>query len=568
MIEGIVEESLLLYTGYMLQKTALSILKLGHTTFLTGAAGAGKSYVLRDYISYLKRHGIRYAVTASTGIASTHIGGTTIHSWSGIGIKQNLNAYDIDALEEKQNLYKRWNETQVLIIDEISMLHASFVDMLDKLAKHMRRNDKSFGGIQVVFTGDFFQLPPVVKNTDTYQTDEVFAFTSSSWRAAKPVICYLTEQFRQDDDILSSILNAIRAGEVEDEHFEYLKQASEKKHEEDHIKLYTHNENVDSINKKAFDEIDGETHSYYMVAKGKASIVESLKKNCLAEEVLDLKIGAKVMCIKNSQDKQYVNGSLGVVVSFNDEDAPIVELVSGRKVTITADTWKIEEDGKIKAELSQLPLRLAWAITVHKSQGMTLDRASIDLSRSFASGQGYVALSRLKTLEGLHLQGFNVQALMIAEQVREADGVFRAKSDQAERAIEKYNEQELAALHGQFVITSGGTSTPLDDDEAEELQAKAPSHSKTQEMLQAGKSIAEIAELRNLSPQTIIGHIEKLVELKETISLDHVLPPKKDLEKITRAFNELDTRKLTPVVEYLKGKYSYTEVQLVRASLM
>jgi thymidine kinase len=145
----------------MIQKTALEILKLGHTTFLTGAAGSGKSYVLREYISYLRKHGIRYAVTASTGIASTHINGTTIHAWSGIGIKQKLHTYDLDAMEEKQNLYKRWNDTHVLIIDEVSMLHSSFIDMLDRVAKYMRRSEKPFGGMQMIFTGDFFQLPPI-----------------------------------------------------------------------------------------------------------------------------------------------------------------------------------------------------------------------------------------------------------------------------------------------------------------------------------------------------------------------------------------------------------------------
>ena len=190
----------------MTQSTALQILKLGHTTLLTGAAGAGKSYVLREYILYLRAHGVRYAVTASTGIASTHINGTTIHAWSGIGIRQKLHSYDMDALEEKQNLYKRWNETQVLIIDEVSMLHASFVDMLDKLAKYMRRSEKPFGGLQVVFTGDFFQLPPVVRGNDEYESAEVFAFTSKAWKEAKPVVCYLTEQFRQEDDKLLTIL--------------------------------------------------------------------------------------------------------------------------------------------------------------------------------------------------------------------------------------------------------------------------------------------------------------------------------------------------------------------------
>jgi ATP-dependent exoDNAse (exonuclease V) alpha subunit len=551
----------------MTQKTALQILKLGHTTFLTGAAGAGKSYALREYITYLKKHGVKYAVTASTGIASTHINGTTIHAWSGIGIKQKLHTYDMDALEEKQNVYKRWNETQVLIIDEVSMLHASFVDMLDKLAKHMRRNEKSFGGMQVVFTGDFFQLPPVVRGGDEYESEDVFAFTAKAWREAKPVVCYLTEQFRQDDNQLSSILEAIRKGELEDEHFEMLQKTSETKHKEDHIKLYTHNENVDQINKIEFDKVKGDIRKYEMITKGKAPIVESLKNNCLAEELLELKIGAKVICIKNAADRTYVNGSMGKVVSFDNEGAPVIELVSGKKVTITADSWKIEEDGKVRAELQQLPLKLAWAITVHKSQGMTLDRAKIDLSRSFASGQGYVALSRLKTLEGLHLSGFNPSAFMIAEVVRETDMMFRSRSNQAENAIEKYSMQDLEKLHEKFLLGAGGTLRELDEDEVETLEEKIPSHIKTKEMLADKLSIAEIAKLRKLSEDTIIGHIEKLVEKNEKVNLKHVLPAKKDTTKIIKAFKDLDTRKLTPVFEYLKGKYDYCKIRVVRASL-
>ncbi|HCC06475.1 TPA: helicase [Candidatus Nomurabacteria bacterium] len=552
----------------MKQKVALDILKLGHTTFLTGAAGAGKSYALRDYISYLKKHGVKFAVTASTGIASTHVGGTTIHSWSGIGIKQKLNAYDIDAIEEKANLYKRWNETQVLIIDEVSMLHASFVDMLDKIAKHIRRNEKPFGGMQVVFAGDFFQLPPVVKNGDAYENQEVFAFTSKAWKEAKPVVCYLTEQFRQEDDKLSSILNAIRSGEVEEEHFEYLKNANEVLHTKDHIKLYTHNENVDEINRKEFEKVKGEVKTYQMITKGSAKILESLKNNCLAEEVLLLKVDAKVICIKNSPDRLYVNGSMGKVVSFNNEGAPVVELADGKKVTIKADTWRVEEDGKVRAEISQLPIKLAWAITVHKSQGMTLDMASIDLSRAFTSGQGYVALSRLKSLEGLHLVGFNPQALQISEVVREADMTFRAKSEQAERAIEKYKEKDLLDLQEKFLTTSGGTIEEQEVGSKEyEVVEKVLSHTKTQEMLNENLSIEEIAERRNLSVDTIIGHVEKLAELKEKINLKHVLPPKKDKDKILKTFEELETRKLTPVFEQFKGKYSYHQIRLVRATL-
>ncbi len=551
----------------MTQATALSILKLGHTTFLTGAAGAGKSYALREYISYLKKHGIKYAVTASTGIASTHINGTTIHAWSGIGIKQKLHTYDLDAMEEKQSLYKKWNETEVLIIDEVSMLHASFVDMLDKVAKHLRRNEKPFGGMQVVFTGDFFQLPPVVRGNNEYESQEVFAFTSRAWKDAKPVVCYLTEQFRQDDDKLSAILDAIRKGEVEEEHFEALQKTSTKKHKEDHIKLYTHNENVDQINKKAFDEIKGDIRSYEMITKGKASIVESLKNNCLAEEVLELKKGAKVICLKNAVDRSYVNGSMGVVVDFNNEGAPVVELNNGKKVTIKADSWKVEEDGKVRAELQQLPLKLAWAITVHKSQGMTLEMAEIDLSRAFASGQGYVALSRLKSLDGLNLKGFNPQALQVADEVREADMNFREKSKQAENAIKKYPEKDLQKLWDKFILDADGELKEKEIDEAEEIAEKKPSYILTMELLNEGKKIKEVAKEREIKTNTVLDHLEKLVEEKFEVKIEHLMPKEKDKKVILKSFEKLETRKLTPVYEELKGKYEYDVLRVVRLLL-
>lgn len=546
----------------MTQKTALNILKLGHTTFLTGQAGSGKSYVLREYVDYLKKHGVKYAVTASTGIASTHISGSTIHSWSGIGIKDKLTKFDLDALEEKQNLHKRWTETQVLIIDEVSMLHANFLDMLNSVAKHIRRDARPFGGMQLIFSGDFFQLPPVVRSENHIPGAKVYAFLSNAWVEAKPVICYLTEQHRQDDDQLLSLLKAIRGGEIEEGHYDTLREVSEKKPKKSTLKLYTHNENVDKINEKFFEELDGDEHYYEMVTKGKKNLVDSLKSNCLAPETLRLKIGTKVMCIKNAQDKSYVNGSLGVITAIADDGFPIVSLNSGRKITVRGDSWKIEEDGKVKAEISQLPLRYAWAITVHKSQGMTLDEAEMDLSRTFVRGQGYVALSRLTTLDGLYLTGFNNEALMVSEEVREADDLFRKKSIQASDALKKYEKEELEGMHNKRLMEVGGSIEEVDEISEE---VKVLSHLVTKEMLDKGMTLEEIATFRDIGVDTLITHIEKLVDQGEAVTLDKVLPKKTLLQKISKAFDELDTTKLTPIFDYLDGKVSYNEIKLVRA---
>ncbi|MEN9551789.1 MAG: hypothetical protein RI935_166 [Candidatus Parcubacteria bacterium] len=546
----------------MTQKTALTILKLGHTTFLTGAAGAGKSYVLREYISYLKKHGIKYAVTASTGIASTHIGGTTIHSWSGIGIKDTLTQFDLDVLEEKQNLYKRWNENQVLIIDEVSMLGATFLDNLNKLAKSMRRNTTSFGGLQVVFCGDFFQLPPIIRGQFGDSDQAVFAFQSNAWREAKPVVCYLTEQHRQEDDILLSLLKAIRSGEIDEEHYEFL-QSRNKQTKKEILRLYTHNENVDTLNEKYYEEIDGEEHYYEMTTKGSKHLVESLKNSCLAYESLSLKIGTKVMCVKNAPDKSYVNGSLGVVDSINDEGYPVIVLRNGKRVTIREESWKIEEDGKVKAELNQLPLRYAWAITVHKSQGMTLDEAEIDLSKAFVRGQGYVALSRLMSGDGLYLKGFNQEALLVSDVVKEADDTFRKKSEQAEDAITKYQDAALEAMHNKNLLERGGSIDEVEEDEEETV--KVLSHVVTKEMLDKEMTIEEIARTRNITEDTVVSHIEKLIDQGDTVKIEHTLPKKKELDKIVKAFTKVGGDKLTPIFDELKGEVSFTTLKLVRA---
>lgn len=431
----------------MTQKDAWKIMKAGHNVLLTGAAGSGKTYLLNKYINYLKEQGLGVAITASTGIAATHIGGRTIHSWAGIGIKDNLSQKDLNNLSKRAYLKKQFEKTEILIIDEVSMLSAYHLDMINAVCQVMKKSFLPFGGLQLVMSGDFFQLPPISRGEEEIQ----FVYQSKIWSEMDLRVCYLEEQHRQNDKKLSLVLKALRENMVNQDIINILQErlGTSSNSEIRPIKLFTHNIDVDIINQAELDKIKEEEKHYYMTSDGEEKLVMSLKKNCLVPAKLTLKKGALVMFVKNkfkNEEAVYVNGSAGVVVDFNENSYPLVRLNNGNLITVTPESWTIDDEEKILARINQIPLRLAWAITIHKSQGMTLDSAAIDLSRSFTYGMGYVALSRLISLEGLHLGGINEMAYRVNPQILDFNEELLEASKKAQKNKKSTWRKEQGSL--------------------------------------------------------------------------------------------------------------------------
>jgi hypothetical protein len=558
----------------MNQARALDVLKTGANVFLTGEPGAGKTYVINQYIAWLEACGLSVAVTASTGIAATHIGGMTIHSWSGAGARDTLTQYDLDQIVSREATVKRVKKAHVLVIDEISMLDGKLLDMVDVIARTIRQRSDAFGGLQVVFVGDFFQLPPVARQGDMMR----YAFESRAWLEARPLVCYLTEQHRQEDELLLSLLSSIRRNEIEEDHYTLLNEQTDIAYEGiEPTRLYTHNADVDSVNATKLASLPGRARTYSMAGRGSKPLLEVLVKNCLSPETLTLKEDAMVMCTKNNFEAGYVNGTLARVIAFDAGGQPIIETTEGRRITVETTTWDVIEDGKMRASIEQYPLRLAWAITVHKSQGMSLDAAEVDLSRAFVYGQGYVALSRVRSLAGLKVLGMHPNALQVDPKVVARDKQFRADSEQAEDTFMAMNDDELGVLHEQFVKGSGGAmpaaAVPVSTGKraVKERVKKLSTYDETKQLWRDGKSLATIARTRELGLGTIIEHIEKLVEAGELgrEDLERVLgelgAPAAAVSDITAAIGAHGSEKLKPLYEATGERYGYDVIRVVRA---
>jgi len=560
----------------MNQTLALDLLKSGRNVFLTGQAGSGKTYVVNQYIKRLRACGIQVAITASTWIAATHIWWVTIHSRSGIGIKEILSDHDMELIQQKEHLHKQINAVQVLIIDEISMLSAYTIDSIDRVVQMMRRDGRPFGWMQVLFVGDFFQLPPVMKsNPNGSESTKRFAFASQAWNNADLAFCYLETQYRQRAGEFWTLLQSLRKGELSAPDLALLRTRTDAVLDHAHpVKLYTHNVDVDRINAVELAKLPGEDYLFTAHWSGDKQLVAALKKSVLAPEQLELKVWAHVIFVKNNPQKGRVNGTTGIVVQFDDRDGyPIVEFTNGQQVKVEQDVWSIENADAIVASVKQLPIKLAWAITVHKSQGMTLDAAEMDLSKVFEPGQWYVALSRVRSLEGLCLRGINEHGLSAHPLVLRADVYFL---EQSKQLVEKYNNlwaEDRVLLQSRFIISLWGVwvAEVVEKEKTLHTKSRKPKVEKgesvkqTMELIEAWKSLDEIIYERGLTQSTILEHIFKIHVLYPDVSLEQFAPPAQEIRQVkawVAYFPEGKPVKLKPLFEALWGKLSYEQIKL------
>ena len=329
------------------------------------------------------------------------------------------------------------------------MLHAHQLDIVNAICKKFKEPFSPFGGLQVILCGDFFQLPPVTG----YGKEAKFVIESDAWKEMNPMVCYLEEQHRQEDKQMLKILNDIRSRSCNQKTLDLIisRQSKSIKNDITPTRLYTHNINVDVINNQELKKIKEDARVFEMTSRGNDFVAAAIMKGCLAPQTLALKKEAVVMFVKNNCERGYVNGTLGKVTGFDAAGMPIVKTFAGKTIIATPEKWSIEEDEKALASISQVPLRLAWAITIHKSQGMTLDAVEMDLSKSFEYGMGYVALSRVRTLAGIKLLGINDIALEVNPKVHEFDKTLEALSEKNVKELSKMNTLKKFVLQADFI---------------------------------------------------------------------------------------------------------------------
>lgn len=550
--------------------------------FLTGKAGTGKTTFLNDFV---KRTRKKHIVVAPTGIAAINAGGVTIHSMFGLPLRTFLPTTErIDTslanniadlmphFKYRKDKLKLLREVEVIIIDEVSMLRADVLDMMDFSLRFIRRNNQRFGGVQMLFIGDLYQLPPVVRDEHILRMyyDSPFFFDSHAVKEIPLITIELTKVYRQSDESFLSILNAIRDGDVANIDFNHLNERFDPAFDsgdEPYVYLCSHNKMADDINQEKLDEIKVTSKTY------EAKLFGEFKENQFPnEQFLDLKIGAQIMFIRNdiSGEKRYFNGKLGEISALDENEIKVILDGSEREITVKREVWEqkkyfLDTEKNIKEEVlgsfEQFPIKLAWAVTIHKSQGLTFDKVIIDAGKSFTAGQVYVALSRCRTLEGIVLKSkITPEVIFKDNRILKFQGETHA-NDNVEAILnkEKYDysiKKVLRTIDSQWLLKE------VEDWNNLSIVTKSIDHLKTKQLYtQLKPEIVGLGKIFEKLERVISQKVNNFIEQKEQWS---------EIESKTKGavnffFTEIRDKVFNPLKEFYaeikgaKGLKQYNE---------
>lgn len=551
------------------QQFAIDLALKGESFFVSGKAGTGKTFVLECIVQQMEAKGKSVAVTAPTGVAAHNAGGKTIHSFFGLpqytyspgkGVVCRLKTSDREVIKA----------LDVLIIDEISMVRCDLLDMVDKVLRQIRDIDKPFGGLQFIFFGDLFQLPPVVKSYDKQKLNDYYDletkkiedkryyfFKSKVIEKIGIRLFELEGNHRQKDDgDFYNLLNDVRERKnLRNTLAKLNKRVLKSQPKDSSVQLHTHRDNADTENQKRLSELSSKPKKY------EAEISSDYTDDYPTDGILELKKNAKVMILKNNDTFGYYNGSQGVVTELNSKTVT-VRLEDGRSVEVGKETWQQRDliydshkerliQNPFAPTFTQIPLRLSWAITVHKSQGMTFDSAVVQVERAFDHGHVYVALSRCKSLKGLILKAPLTEDIIIVD----------------ETVVSFMKKAQRITLHNNASSTAKiNTTTSKRNLFIPNKNNLTDTLSKTFGYINAGQGITAIATLRGLTVRTIESHVASLIEMGYVAVEDYV--DYNTRERILASIKRLGSdASASAIMTDCKGYVSYADINMVRASL-
>ncbi len=580
---------------------------VNHTSrhlFLTGKAGTGKTTFLKHIV---ETTGKNYVVVAPTGVAAINAGGVTMHSFFQLPfgpflpIKRSWTGQETDGAHDKLSLFQKMKmnsnkrkllqELQLLIIDEVSMVRADMLDAIDQILRHFRhRFNEPFGGVQVLLIGDLFQLPPVVQDHEWTLLQEhyksPFFFDAHVMSEAAVLRIELQKIYRQSEKNFIDLLNGIRTNTVTREQLAWLNRRFLPDFKvpkgENYITLTSHNHKANTINEAELLELPGKTYNFKAAVEGEFS-----DRAYPADEILQLKVGAQVMFIRNDkgEERQYYNGKIGIIKSIDDEKIIVTTPEDNSTIRLVQEEWqnmhysynteKNSIDEKVMGRFKQYPVRLAWAITIHKSQGLTFDKAIIDAGQSFASGQVYVALSRLTNMEGLVLRS-TIPPQSILSDVKVNEFVSQSESEASLSPLLKVEQK--AFIENQLMSTFQWQSICQEMTEfskgfeGRQVPNKEETIELFSQMVQKTFGHKDVADKFLAQLQGLLPHAEKdgYVQLHERMSAAREYFAKRMGEEVLEPLKEhiATMRKKQRVKKYLKELHALQVQLLAREQLI